>query len=243
MVSPELQEVVSETGPSSGWDAELQEVISETGCTEDQAREKVTLRYLHVGDCRPLLDWARRRHIHSTKIMRVVAAMLDPKYRRGDATDIRYKFSIEATRKRGGAGNIGSWRAKWLRQHATALSEGSDPGQAFWYSLACAIVQGNPNWIWARHRASFLVTAKVQAIKSTRGRRRDPELSTRDKALAQFVQRWIDADGYESAITRVVAEINAGINQTGQSGCLDRITYRTVRNAYDHHAGKIHRGR
>jgi hypothetical protein len=228
----------------TSWGTEALELVAEIECTEDQAREEVTLRYLYDGDCRPLLDWALGGHIPSTKIMRIVAGMFDREYRCGDAADVRYEFRIDEVRTPGrprggdGVGSLGSRLARSMHEHgAKKLAKGIDPGRHFWLALTNALVQGNSRWIWRQDNAQASFPLKAMVQKHTQGRSGNPELSMRDKLLAQLVKERIDkGEPYEFAVDKVfeqIEETRPGDGPRG-SGSRDLIKKRTIRDAYDH---------
>ncbi len=84
----------------SGWDTEARELIAH-GYSRDCAIETVTLRYLRLGDYRPLLDAALRRHTHSPKVSAFLVGMFCPEYRPGQGEAIRYEFGFNELRRKG----------------------------------------------------------------------------------------------------------------------------------------------
>jgi hypothetical protein len=237
----------------TSWDTAVRERISEAGCAEDLAREEVTLRWLHYGDYRPLLDWSQRRHAHSARVCRVVAAMIDLNYRCGDADDVRFEFRIEEVRTRGrpkskvGEGSLGICLFQSMREHGvTKLAKGIDPGWDFWCALSKALVQGTSNRMWRRNaaRTNFPLKAIVQkrpqssdpeSPKRAKGNFTNPELPMRDKVLGHMVKERIKkGDRYEDAVKAVFEQIEEMRQADGPRGPSqwDWTSKRTIEQAY-----------
>ncbi len=121
-----------------------------------------------------------------------------------------------------------------LMNGTQALAKKRDPGRRFWRYLLAAL---DPEYRRLIHRdrdPPFPLKAKVQPIRGLRGRRLDPELSTRDKALAWMVQRRIDrGERYKAAIYSTVTDIDEKRKEEGPRPERGPVTQRTVRNAYD----------
>jgi hypothetical protein len=235
-----------EPPPENGWEAETRELVAARMCNDRQAREQVTLHYLYDGDCRPLLDWALRGHIHTANVLCCLAAMLDRRYRRGDFADIRYEFGFHKVQKRGRpkraqVPSLADQIANFLARRTELVANGMDPGAKFWRFLTSAVAQGNPHLVWTKAQTSFPLAAKLQEIEGGRGRRLDPELPIRGRAIGHLVQQKIDkGEKYEMAIAAVVNEI---AEQGQREGWRGWVTSRTVRDAYDCHAKKTRRGK
>jgi hypothetical protein len=220
----------------SGWDVEVRQLNERDSYTFGQAIEAVTLRYLRAGDYRPLLDSALQGHTHSAKVMTYLAAMFDPN-RAGNSVKPVYAFDVKPIRKSGRPARMTSRSVKHaffvLRSGVQEMAHGRNPDNRFWRFLAHALA-GEPNQQIGRIRDVFFpVRAKVQRIGGGKGRRSDPELPMRDKALAWLVQQRIEqGEQYKAAVPGTVEALRK--LQAGE--WCELPNERTVRNAYDRHA-------
>jgi hypothetical protein len=222
----------------SGWDVEARQLIEREGYTFEQAIEAVTLRYLSAGDYRPLLNSALRGHTHSAKVTTYFAAMFDPKYRAGNSAEPLYGFGFKPIRKSGRPARIQTSHSVKhvlfvLGSGVQEMAHGRNPGNLFWRFLADALA-GGPDKQTRRIRDVFFpVQAKVQRIGGGKGRRSDPELPMRDKALAWLVQQRIDqGEQYKAAVPGTVE----ALRKLQAVEWCELPNERTVRNAYDRHA-------
>jgi len=221
----------------SGWDIEVRQLERER-YTFGEAIEAVTLCYLHAGDYRLLLNSALQGHTHSAKVMTYLAAMFDPN-RAGNSAKPVYGFGFKPIRKSGRPARI---HASHSVRHALfvlgsgvqEMAHGRNPDNLFWRFLADALA-GGPNQQIRRIRDVFLpVRAKIQRIRGGKGRRPDPELPMRDKALAWLVQQRIDkGEQYKVAVPGTVEDLRK-LQDAGEWCALPN--ERTVRDVYDHHA-------
>jgi hypothetical protein len=220
----------------SGWDIEVRQLERE-GYTFGEAIEAVTLCYLHAGDYCPLLNSALQGHTHSAKVMTYLAAMFDPN-RAGNSVKPVYAFDVKPIRRRGRPARMTSRSVKHaffvLRSGVQEMAHGRNPDNLFWRFLAHALAGGSDQQIRRIRDVFFPVRANVQRIGGGKGRRPNPELPMRDKALAWLVQQRIDkGEQYKVAVPGTVEDLRK-LQDAGEWCALPN--ERTVRDAYDHHA-------
>jgi hypothetical protein len=212
--------------PPPGWHIEASHLIKEKGCPVEIAVAAVVLRFLSFGDLDPLFDAVGRGYVHTPKVLKYVAAMLNSNYKNGHR--IRYPIDIELRRQRGRPrrGEIRAWEHAALaiiKEGVQALAKGKDPGSGFWDHLKAAL---NPVFRpqveqkhFPRMRDRWLEVCKTLPsgdlnlinlepffplkgkVRRRRGRPYDPQLQARDRIVAENVRkRRLRGEKYGAAI-------------------------------------------
>ena len=217
--------------PDTGWGTEVRELMRTRHINFDAGLALVFERYFNQGDCRPLIDAKGRAKARlGPDALERVCALLFPE--RDSDTPLNYYLGFNVCRGRGQpvlARNQQVLRLlKIIRSGVAEMSHGKDPGGAFWTILLASLD--------AKFRASkyeeFPLRARLEAKCPKRGRRKDPELITRNAVLADFVKQAIDrGDGYDAAIFGTKEKLK-------RLACSDpnrtpKVCEKTIRDAYD----------
>lgn len=223
--------------PENGWAIEIRQLTHERGWDFDTAFACVMLRYLNEGDVRPLGDLLTRRKRPGESSFLVLAMMLAPMRAQAseERVQIQYRFVLSENRGPGRPRRDDAALRKdrvqsvveVLMTGAVAMSGGQDPGARFWTCLRRAIIAGVTRTV----EQDFPLKATLVRVDGRKGRRRDPELRTRDEALAWFVEQRINrGDGYESAVIGTRDSIERTARDESRSVKLGE---ETIRAAYD----------
>ncbi len=224
--------------PDTGWGTEVRRLMKDPGCDFDHAFAKVMARYLNQGDTRPLFDLVQRAKKEPEEpALRFLAKMFNllPQASSSDV-EIQYRFGFEPFRaKRGRPGPVEATKAKAagivfsvLLNGVAKMAEGQKPGPIFWQYLFNAFDQTQRG---STTQSDFPVSAKLVRIDGSRGRRIDPELATRDKVLASFVEQHIkEGRGYDSSIKETRDELRRIARDEGWQG---KVGEKTIKDAYD----------
>jgi len=242
--------------PDTGWGIEARQ-LRDQGYGPNQAVDRVVLKYLGLGDPRPLLDLLRRGKTPGSDVLRYLAAMIDPEYRtrfpnEPPQYEIRFRPVGRKPERPKRSESVGaSDFHEFFKAYTTAMAEGRQPDSSFWkYLYSCLCYPLDPTQFQEVYKTDVRLTAKLVRIDGRKGGKRDPELETRDNMVAELVQERIDEFGpgnYDSAIKTVrnVMEdhVKKDLEQATARGEEARVRYlyelqktkweKTIKDAYD----------
>jgi hypothetical protein len=224
--------------PDTPWGTEVRTRMQEKGQGFDEAFTQVMERYFNRGVAEPLVDLLQRgRRAPSQHALKFLAATIDPAHSSSSGLQIRYRLGIDENRragrpKRGDADALNAQKKHAvliLRAGTLTLAEGRNPVKPFWNCLIGAL-NAEAHW-WPQNR--FPLKAKLVRIDRRRGREVDPQLDTRDRVLAWFVQERVSRGyGYESAIRSTWEMLKSTGDAERWPG---KIGPKTIKDAYDSH--------
>jgi hypothetical protein len=216
-------EEVGPMSPGTPWGIEALWIARSRGWNDGyRAFDRVVMRYLSQGDTRPLEDLLEHARVPGRVGLRYIAAMIDREFRKR-VRGVRFPYEIlfEERRGRGRPSRrelnpSGGWVYALLETGVEAMSRGHRPDEQFWKYLLWALQP----WRYRQSRGKdFPCTAKLARTNGSKGRRQNPELEMRDRALGWDVRPAIEAgETYEAALSHIAAENN--------------VSEATARNAY-----------
>ena len=206
--------------PNTGWGTEERQ-LRDRGYGPNQAVDRVVLKYLGLGDPRPLLDllWRVGGVTLGSDVLRYIAAMIDPEFcERLPNGPPQYEIRFAP---RGRPKQYKQYKINFadfgplLKADTMAMAGGHQPDDRFWVCLRnCLSATEDPTQLLKFLGKDIPVAAKIVRIDGKSGRHCDPELEMRDTVLNEFVHedmKRLDTDNTRASIrnTRKMIEKHA----------------------------------
>jgi hypothetical protein len=230
----------------NGWQGDAYDLVRTHGYEINQARDVVVLRYFGFGHVRPFLDFLRLGWTPGSAVLKQLAAMIDPEFRRGLAVQPQFKFRI----KRRGRGRPDKAFLQEFKDSAAAMSEGRSPKISFLENLWKWMCAAEDPEQFQSIYGEIQMTATLVRFDGRRGDKQDPEVKRRDCFFADLVRMYIDMFGpgsYASAIEAIADnmkdEVKKALEEATNRGDeigirnlkeLQKTKWRkTIKDAYD----------